>query len=404
MSFEDFERKAPSTSPGRVPRAHRRPHRVRVRAHRRLLPRARHLPDRGLRPRPRRGLERRPRRAPTATRASTRSTRPRRLDRARVACWSRAARALVEHARAFRNYGKPDYEVQGLNFRMSEFTAALGLVQIERLPEIVAWKNEVAREQLDPVHPASLELPRRDGLGLYKYIVFDSIERSTGKVYDEPCHRIMGHHVGAAEQRLGGARTTGASRSTTVPTRRRCRVRVLVTGGARASSARTWSTSCARAGHEPRDLRPAPVAVPRGREVDTVLGSITDREALVSGRMHGCDAVAHLAAVGRRQRRPRRARRGRRARQRARHRHRARGRAPGGRRAGRLRVDDLGLLATAAATRSTRTRCCLRPATSTPPPSSRASCTARPTRSSTGSTTRSCASASPTARARARRR
>ena len=27
--------------------------------------------------------------------------------------------------------------------------------------------------------------------GLYKYIVFDPIERSTGKVYDEPCHRIM---------------------------------------------------------------------------------------------------------------------------------------------------------------------------------------------------------------------
>ena len=28
--------------------------------------------------------------------------------------------------------------------------------------------------------------------GLYKYIVFDAIERSTGKVYAEPCHRIMG--------------------------------------------------------------------------------------------------------------------------------------------------------------------------------------------------------------------
>jgi hypothetical protein len=27
--------------------------------------------------------------------------------------------------------------------------------------------------------------------GYYKYIVFDPIEKSTGKVYDEPCHRIM---------------------------------------------------------------------------------------------------------------------------------------------------------------------------------------------------------------------
>jgi perosamine synthetase len=50
----------------------------------------------------------------------------------------------------------------------------------------------VARETLDPVHPARLVLP--DGMvsGLYKYIVFDEIPRSTGRVYDEPCHRIMG--------------------------------------------------------------------------------------------------------------------------------------------------------------------------------------------------------------------
>jgi dTDP-4-amino-4,6-dideoxygalactose transaminase len=75
---------------------------------------------------------------------------------------------------------------------MSEFTAALGLVQTERLEEIVAWKNAAAREQLDPLHPGRLQLP--DGMvsGLYKYIVFDAIERSTGKVYDEPCHRLMG--------------------------------------------------------------------------------------------------------------------------------------------------------------------------------------------------------------------
>ena len=103
--------------------------------------------------------------------------------------------AVLEHARAFRNYGKPAYEVQGLNFRMNEFTAALGLTEIERLPEIVAWKNSVAREHLDPVNPSRLQLPRGMVSGLYKYIVFEWLERSTGRVYDEPCHRIMGHHV-----------------------------------------------------------------------------------------------------------------------------------------------------------------------------------------------------------------
>jgi dTDP-4-amino-4,6-dideoxygalactose transaminase len=99
---------------------------------------------------------------------------------------------LVEFARAFRNYGKPDHAVAGLNFRLSEFTAALGLVQTERMEEIVSFKNDAARRWLDPVHPARLELP--DGMvsGLYKYIVFEPIERSTGKVYDQPCHRLMG--------------------------------------------------------------------------------------------------------------------------------------------------------------------------------------------------------------------
>jgi hypothetical protein len=37
--------------------------------------------------------------------------------------------------------------------------------------------------------------------GLYKYIVFAPVERSTGRVYDTPCHRIMGRrdHLPATE-------------------------------------------------------------------------------------------------------------------------------------------------------------------------------------------------------------
>jgi hypothetical protein len=59
----------------------------------------------------------------------------------------------------------------------------------------VGWKNAVAREHLDPAHPNRLELPEGMVSGLYKYIVFDWLERSTGRVYDEPCHRILGHDV-----------------------------------------------------------------------------------------------------------------------------------------------------------------------------------------------------------------
>ncbi len=102
---------------------------------------------------------------------------------------------VLEHARAYRNYGKMSFEVHGLNFRMSEFTAALGLVQVERLPEIVDWKNRVARAELDGVYPSRLQLPEGMTSGLYKYIVLDWLEQSTGRVYDEPCHRILGHNV-----------------------------------------------------------------------------------------------------------------------------------------------------------------------------------------------------------------
>jgi perosamine synthetase len=106
-----------------------------------------------------------------------------------------ASSDLAEFARAFRGYGKPDHVVPGLNYRMSEFTAALGLLGVERLDEIVDWKNEIARTRLDPVYPARLELPQGMRSGFYKYVVFSPIERSTGKVYEQPCHRIMGHAV-----------------------------------------------------------------------------------------------------------------------------------------------------------------------------------------------------------------
>jgi len=98
---------------------------------------------------------------------------------------------LVEFAKAFRNYGKFAYKVDGLNYRMSEFTAALGCIEVTRLDEIVAWKNEYAEKKLDPEFSNHLKLPNGMRSGYYKYIVFDPIQNSTGKVYDNPCHQIM---------------------------------------------------------------------------------------------------------------------------------------------------------------------------------------------------------------------
>jgi len=98
---------------------------------------------------------------------------------------------LIEFAKKYRNYGKFEHEVEGLNYRMSEFTAALGLVQVDRMDEITAWKNDVAEKVLNPRYSQRLKLPTGMVSGLYKYIVFEPIERSTGKVYDKLCHAIM---------------------------------------------------------------------------------------------------------------------------------------------------------------------------------------------------------------------
>ena len=61
------------------------------------------------------------------------------------------------------------------------------------MEEITAWKNMIAKEYLDPKYKQRVVFPEGMTSGLYKYIVFEPIEKSTGKVYDTLCHSILGH-------------------------------------------------------------------------------------------------------------------------------------------------------------------------------------------------------------------
>jgi perosamine synthetase len=99
---------------------------------------------------------------------------------------------LIEYAKKYRNYGKFDFKIHGLNYRINEFVAAIGAIQTDRLKDIINFKNDYA-QKLDSQYSNRIMLP--DGMisGYYKYIVFDEVQNSTGKVYDEPCHRIMNH-------------------------------------------------------------------------------------------------------------------------------------------------------------------------------------------------------------------
>jgi len=97
----------------------------------------------------------------------------------------------AEFVRQWRNYGKFDYRVDGFNARMNEVTAALGLVQLERLPKILNWKRSLA-EKYDRIFEKRVRLPADMVSGYYKYIVFETeLKEETGRVFDRPCHEIM---------------------------------------------------------------------------------------------------------------------------------------------------------------------------------------------------------------------
>ena len=99
---------------------------------------------------------------------------------------------LADWCRVYRNYGKRisngqvifDNSIGGMNFRISEFTAALGCIQMRNLKDIVAVKQRIAGKY-DEIFTDRILLPKGMKSGYYKYIVFDqTIKSETGKVFD----------------------------------------------------------------------------------------------------------------------------------------------------------------------------------------------------------------------------
>ena len=99
---------------------------------------------------------------------------------------------LIAWMKKFRNYGKEviggkivTYPmIEGFNYSISEFTAALGIVQLEHLPQILEWKRELAHK-FDRIFERRVIFPEGMESGYYKYIVFDeNIKEETGKVFN----------------------------------------------------------------------------------------------------------------------------------------------------------------------------------------------------------------------------
>ncbi|MBF0299188.1 MAG: aminotransferase class I/II-fold pyridoxal phosphate-dependent enzyme [Oligoflexia bacterium] len=111
---------------------------------------------------------------------------------------------FVDWLKIYRNYGKKivngkvSYPMKdGFNYRMSEFTAALGVVQLERLPKILDWKRMLA-DKYDKIFSNRVHFPPGMESGFYKYIVFDySLKHETGKVFS---YSDFGHAIDGTDK------------------------------------------------------------------------------------------------------------------------------------------------------------------------------------------------------------
>jgi dTDP-4-amino-4,6-dideoxygalactose transaminase len=118
---------------------------------------------------------------------------------------------LADRARGMRDYGKPDpwmsfHTEVASNWRMTEFSAAVGVVHLRRLDEFIAWREKITRiytAALGDIPEVSLVLPT-DRSSWYKYIVLppkgvarERLKKAmkdrgvslSGGVYDTPLHR-----------------------------------------------------------------------------------------------------------------------------------------------------------------------------------------------------------------------
>lgn len=116
---------------------------------------------------------------------------------------------FLKWVESYRNYGKEVIDGQvyypysnGFNFRLSEFNAALGIVQMERLDRILEFKRELAAKY-DQIFDNRVRFPEGMISGYYKYVVFDTpLKQETGQVFGP---RDLGHVIDKTNQELNNS-------------------------------------------------------------------------------------------------------------------------------------------------------------------------------------------------------
>lgn len=110
-----------------------------------------------------------------------------------------ANKEVEDYCRCQINYGKTNVNGKlqlayqdGFNFRISEFTAALGWIQMKNLQNILSEKRMLANKY-NAIFDKHIVFPKGMLSGYYKYIAFDQkLKQNVGKVFSEndQCYNI----------------------------------------------------------------------------------------------------------------------------------------------------------------------------------------------------------------------
>jgi len=110
---------------------------------------------------------------------------------------------VAEYARDRRDYDNRDDGVQRYPYKMTNFQAAMGRVQLRRLPEFIRRRGEIAAAYAEGFRPTPLRLPAAPGHVFFRYVVEtdrrDELQRhlaAAGIEAKRPVHRPAHHFLG----------------------------------------------------------------------------------------------------------------------------------------------------------------------------------------------------------------
>ncbi|MCP4640991.1 MAG: aminotransferase DegT [bacterium] len=110
---------------------------------------------------------------------------------------------VAGHARDRRDYDNRDSYIQRYNYKMTDLAAAIGRVQVRRLPEFVQRRRAIAAVYSEAFRDLPLALPEREGHVFFRYVVASDrrdalADHLAGCAVDakRPVYRPMHHHLG----------------------------------------------------------------------------------------------------------------------------------------------------------------------------------------------------------------